>query len=208
MEFRQALRDIVISKNINLSNDESDKNVLVAFGAYCANNNEMLRLQELKNILSTGTHLGSALLQAYLACKSSGDSSFKQLADRIEEIADELEQNNISCFSYSYFISCYLDLIKELYKDEMFAKLGIESISWIDPEKYDYGYQSMPTSEKTFGFGRYRASIKDFNIDKNKMLTGYMGKDPYVIVPYGVKSIGKGAFAGNKKIKSVLKLQA
>lgn len=203
MEFRQALRDIVISKNINLSNDESDKNVLVAFGAYCANNNEMLRLQELKNILSTGTHLGSALLQAYLACKSSGDSSFKQLADRIEEIADELEQNNISCFSYSYFISCYLDLIRDLYKDEAFAKLGIESISWIDPEKYDYGYQSMPTSEKTFGFGRYRASIKDFNIDKNKMLTGYMGKDPYVIVPYGVKSIGKGAFAGNKKIKSV-----
>ena len=51
MEFRQALRDIVISKNINLSNDESDKTVLVAFGAYCANNNEMLQLQELKNMV-------------------------------------------------------------------------------------------------------------------------------------------------------------
>ena len=116
MEFRQALRDIVVNKNMNLTNDESDKAVLVAFGAYCTSNSEMLQLQELKNILSTGTSLGYALLQAYLESKRAGDTSYKALADKIEEIADELEQNNISCFSYAYFISCYLDLFKELFK--------------------------------------------------------------------------------------------
>ena len=202
MEFRQALRDIVVNKNMNLTNDESDKAVLVAFGAYCSNNSEMLQLQELKNILSTGTSLGYALLQAYLESKRAGDTSYKALADKIEEIADELEQNNISCFSYAYFISCYLDLFKELFKDDDFVKLDIDSIAWIDPEKYDYGYQSMPTAEKTFGFGRYRASIKEFKIE-NGMLKKYTGHDPYVVIPYFIKSIGKGAFAGNKKIKSV-----
>lgn len=202
MEFRQALRDLVVGKNMRLTDDAFDKAVLVAFGSYCASNSEMLQLQELKNILSTGTPLGYALLKAYLQSKKEGDSSYKALADKIEAIADELERNNISCFSYAYFISCYLDLFKEIFRDDDFIKLDIDSIEWIDPEKYDYGYQSMPTAEKTFGFGRYRASIKEFNIE-NGMLKEYTGRDPYVVIPYFVKSIGNGAFAENKKIKSV-----
>ena len=60
----------------------------------------------------------------------------------------------------------------------------------------------MITSEKTFGFGRYRASIRDFKIESG-VLKKYNGRDPYVVIPPFVNSIGKSAFANNKKIKSV-----
>ena len=202
MEFRQALKEIVIGKNVNLDDEASDKAVLVNFASYCADNSEILQLQELKNILSTGVFLGHALLQAYCESKNAGDSSYTALADKIEEIADELERNHISCFSYAYFISCYLELFQELFQDDDFIKLNIDSVAWIDPEKYDYGYQFMPTAESTFGFGRYRASIKEFKIESG-VLVKYAGRDPHVIIPYFVKSIGEGAFADNKKIKSV-----
>lgn len=202
MEFREALKDIVISNRISLTSDNLDKTVLVAFSSYCTDNVEMLQFQELKNILVVNDNFGSALINAYLSCKNDNDISFTLLADKIEEISEELEKNNISCFSYSYYISCYLDLIKEFFKDEVFNALELEAIAWINPEKYDYSYQSMITTEKTFGFGRYRASIKDFKIE-NGVLKKYNGYDPYVVIPSFVSSVGKAAFANNKKIKSV-----
>ena len=202
MEFREALKEIVIRNNMSFTSNDFDKTVLVAFGSYCVDSNDMLQFQELKNILVINADFGSALAQSYLDCKNSGDFSFALLADKIEEISDELEKNNISCFSYSYFISCYLDLFKVVFKDEAFDNLNIESIAWIDPEKYDYSYQTTVTSEKTFGFGRYRASIKDFKIE-NGVLKKYSGRNPYVVIPSFVNSIGKSAFANNKKIKSV-----
>ena len=202
MEFREALKDIVTSKKLSLTSDNFDKTVLVAFSEYCSNNNDILQFQELKNILLVNANFGSALAQAYLSCKNRNDESFALLADKIEEISDELEKNNISCFSYSYFISCYLDLFKVVFNDKEFNDLKIESIKWLDPEKYDYSYQALVTSEKTFGFGRYRATIKDFKIE-NGVLKKYSGKDPYVVIPSFVSSIGKSAFANNKKIKSV-----
>jgi hypothetical protein len=160
MEFRQALRDIVKSKNIILSNDESDKTVLVAFGAYCSNNNEMLQLQELKNILSTGTHLGAALLQAYLACKSSGDSSFKQLADKIEEIADELEQNNIS--------------VRDSWKrddDELAKLLGVNSVIRMNIRKQRY-----MSDEASYGVGVAKQVIYKIGVGSKVPIPGSVGK--------------------------------
>ena len=201
MDFRRALKEIVKGKNIDLRHENVDKVILVAFSTLARGNADLLQLQELKNILSTGQLLARTLVTAYDESITSGDASFKAVADAIERIADELEKNNISCFSYAYFISCYLDLFAEHFGNEGFKKLGIESIEWIDPEKYDYTYKNMPTEEKTFGFGRYHALIKDFDISGG-VLKKYNGRDPYVIVPNFVVGIGRSAFA-NTKIKSV-----
>ena len=203
MKFRQALRDIVINKGFDLTQNESDKGILIAYAAYCESNSDLLQLQELKNILSTGVNLAQNLLHAYWESTRNADTSFKPIADAIEQMADELEKNHISCFSYSYYISCYLDLFKErFHDDEAYNKLDIESVAWINPEQYDYSYQATPTSEKTFGFGRYHAAIKDFVIT-NGVLEKYKGKESYVIIPNFVKSIGNSAFLGNKHIKSI-----
>lgn len=202
MEFRQALRDMVISRNVILADDGCDRSVLVTFGSYCSDKNDRIQMQELKNILTVEDSFGQELYQTYLSCKENEDTSFELLAEKIESIADKLEANDISCFSYSYFISCYLELFKELFKDAAFAELGVETVEWVDPENYDYQYKNIVNSVNTFGFGRYRASIRDFHIE-NGVLKGYSGRDPYVIIPNFVKSIGKGAFANNKRIRLV-----
>ncbi len=104
MDFRRALNEIVKGKNIDLRHDNADKAILVAFSALSRSNADMLQLQELKNILSTGVMLAKVLVTAYDESIASRDVSFKAVAEAIERIADELEKNNISCFLVTHHV--------------------------------------------------------------------------------------------------------
>lgn len=207
MEFRDALKGIIQTQKMLLSSDTFDKDLLVTYASCCKSAKDYLQLQEYKNILSAGVNIGQELVDAYLKSRTASDKSFFEVAKAIENIADRLESANISCFSYSYFISSFIYLIAEINSDGDLSNSGIPRMDWINPEYYDYSYRSEICGEKTFGFGRLKASIKDFSI-KDGILLKYKGKDPYVIIPNFVSEISSGAFEANNYVVAVYCPQA
>ena len=202
MEFINALTEIAKKNSIVFSNAEADKNILIAFESYCENENDILQFQEYKNILSCNVLLANSISEGYIASKKARDKHFKALADKIEEVADELEKHNISCFSYSYFIYAFIKYFMDSFGDENLKALGIQPIRWLKAENYDLSDTYDVTDEETFGFGRYKESVKSFKFEKST-LKKYTGKAAYVIVPNFIRTIDSGAFSDNKNVRSL-----
>lgn len=202
MEFINALPDIIKKNSIVLSDADADKKISLAFETYCQDDNDYLQLQEYRNILACNVLLANLIFGSYLTSKKNNDKHYKALADRIETISDTLEKNNISCFSYSYFIYAFLKYLMEALKDKDFKQLGIEPVRWLKAGNYDLSDNYNVTNEETFGFGKYKDTIKSFAIDTGT-LEKYKGKSSYVIIPNFVTSIGSEAFANDKNIRTL-----
>ena len=203
MEFSKALSLIRKDLKTSFTSKDVDKEIIVRYKEYCDDNVSFLQFQEYKNIIGVGINPCYEVINTYLRCKEANDKSFKLMADKIEEVADYLDEKNISCFSYIYFMSCFISLIKEEYNDKDFLNCEIEEVSWCNPNDYDYGYsKTSQIKESTFGYGRYKESLKNFDISEGK-LVNYNGKSSYVIIPNFITEISEGAFKDNNKITTV-----
>jgi len=203
MEFLLAVKEILDAKAVNLRDKDCDKKILKAYTKLMQSETDVLQLQEYKNIihpLCGNVSLFYEIYSAYNVSLANNDQFFA-LEKTIENIADKLDKNNISCFSYSYFMYAILSYIAS--KDSAVNNLRIDSVRWINPEDYNYGYNvKMSTDEITFGQGRYRDRLGDFEIDSGKLLK-YKGKNTYVIIPSFVNALGKDAFRDNKNVRLV-----
>ncbi len=200
MEFQSALDDILEKLHIDLLNvqdEQTDRSVLVAYAAYCQTAEDRLQLQQLKDILATGSGLCQPLSQAYRVSKRENDPSFEALIKAVETLGNTWEKKGISCLIYAHFLSCVL--FRMAQKDPLLGALGIEIASPLDPTGFDYTYRNL---KSTFGFGRRRPSIKDFVIE-NCTLKAYRGSSPFVIIPSSVIAIDRAAFENNQTVTSV-----
>lgn len=205
MEFLAAFK-VIISKNVvDLEREDCDKEILKAYSNFLETESDNIQFQEYKNIISQkcgNVSLVYELYKSYLECCNNNDNKhFSGIIKTIEKLADELEKAHISCFSYSYFMYTVLSFLGD--HDDNVRRLGIEEIRWINPDNYDYSYtDAIASDEQTFGFGRFKESLKDFEFNKD-CLVRYNGKNTYVIIPYFVKTIESGAFKDNKNIRLV-----
>ena len=125
-------------------------------------------------------------LFAYTLIKDFGITS-------IENIADKMEENNISCYSYSYFIYSYLEYFKLIDVSENFSKIKFVPFKWVNPKYFDYSDLSKTFGEDiSIGFGRKVTTLDDFIINGN-VLKKYTGKSSYVIIPNTIEKIDSNA---------------
>ena len=205
MEFRQALTDVRTKslKHVYDNGTVCDGAILEEFLERCSDDTELWQYLELKAILTVVPNLGNALLSGYHTDKGNGDADFGCLEAEILRIAKILEDRGIGCVSFAYFISCYLELFKDIYKDNELDKLGAERVEWLPPHSYDYCYGNLPLSEKTFGYGCYNPQKTDFVLDENGGLEKYNGISPCVVIPNTVTVLKADSFAGNKNLEAV-----
>ena len=201
MEFLSLIKMIIKSNKVDLEQDNCDEKILGAYSKLAETEVEKIQLQEYKNIIAK-KKLVYEMYKAYQDCYDYGDTKhFSRMIKGIEEIADALEKSYISCFSYSYFMYAVLMALGEV--DDNIRRLQIEEVKWIHPERYDYAYEkTLASVEKTFGFGRYKEDLHDFEF-KGSALVRYKGKSGYVIIPNFVKTICEGAFRDNNNLYMV-----
>ena len=107
MEFSVFFNKLKI-EDIYSNNAEK---MLIEFKKCCETENDFIQLYELKNILEV-VHIFNKLYEAYLDCsKGNLDPFFKE----IEMLSNLLEENFISCYSYSYYFYVYLNYIYNLF---------------------------------------------------------------------------------------------
>lgn len=179
------------------------ENFLVSFKEQCESEEDFVQLYELKNIFEVIDLFGE-LHRAYMQWRNQGASdNFDPIFDKIEALSNTLEDNGISCYSYSYYIYVYLSFIAS--KDSnLSSSNNLDAMKWNNPKYFNYANKLY---EKTFGL-MGKSKTKAFPDDKNfvvekGILVEYKGRKPYVIVPDYVKKIARTAFEGNKKIKMI-----
>lgn len=204
MEFNLALKEV--ANQLPLDDEGFDLKFAQELKKKCQTNEDWLQLQEYKCIVDAHKGFIKDLFLAYQKSEKE-NNGFSHLASKIEEIAQNLEKHEISCYTYAYYISSVLELFYELYKNPSYKELQISKVRWLNPSEYNYQHKASLTGEESFGFGRLKVSYSDFiiarDVLKRDILKGIKSKTPYVIIPAGIKIIDKGAFKNNKYIKSV-----
>ena len=188
LEFLKILPKKLKEHKIDFSNNKADLFILKLFYKTLSSEEDNIQFNELKDIIGV-MPIGHAIYTSIMSSELNKDVHLEEVLKTIENIADKMEENNISCYSYSYFIYSYLEYFKLIDVSENFSKIKFVPFKWVNPKYFDYSDLSKTFGEDiSIGFGRKVTTLDDFIINGN-VLKKYTGKSSYVIIPNTIEKI-------------------
>jgi hypothetical protein len=186
MNFKEAFSQIQ-KANTNDSLRESSK-VLDEFRKRCETEEDFIQLEQLSILYSYCN-----LFSDFLSAAEEKDKPSQHVAIAIMQDSKKLEEHNVSCYLYAYFMYVFLQALN----------VKTDKVEWVDPRKNDYQDISFSGNPKTFGTGAYHDNPENF-VFHDKTLVKYLGNNSSITVPFGTVAIGDDVFADREAVQMVV----